>query len=76
MGRFLCMYEDGLLSPRLQMKFILLQRFLNKYSGPFNTALLYARSAVRRRAAFHLQMDSRSRASSPCLQRVRACSGS
>lgn len=51
MGRFLMMYEDGFFTgtpegKKLQFKFYLFQAFINKYSGPFNTALLYARSAL------------------------------
>jgi len=54
MGRFLMMYEDGLLSGRIQFKFILLQKFLDKYSGPFNTALLYTRSALMESFAYYV----------------------
>ena len=54
MGRFLMMYEDGDLTARLQMKFILLQKFLDKYSGPFNTALLYTRSALMESFAYYV----------------------
>ena len=61
---FLLMYEDGLLSPKLQMQFILLQRFLDKYSGPFNTALLYTRAALLESFAYKVCV-SRARASSP-----------
>ena len=49
------MYEEKLLTPRIQMKFILLQRFLDKYSGPFNTALLYARVALMESFAYYVQ---------------------
>ena len=54
MARFLMMYEDGDLTARLQMKFILLQKFLDTYSGPFNTALLYTRSALMESFAYHV----------------------
>ena len=54
MGRFLMMYEDGLLDKWIQFKFILLQKFLDKYSGPFNTALLYTRSALMESFAYYV----------------------
>jgi len=57
MARFWMMYEDGFFTgtkegKSLQFKFYLFQAFINKYSGPFNTALLYARSALMESFAY------------------------
>ena len=58
MGRYLMMYEDGHFATKagkwLQFKFYLLQAFLNTYSGPFNTALLYTRSALMESFAYYV----------------------
>jgi len=46
MGRLLLMQEEGLLSFWMQFVFIVMAIFLGKYSGPGNSAVLYAKSGM------------------------------